>query len=273
MNHRPPKIISLIRKWPRATFFLYLAAFIVSLLFIKYPAALQQARSSTLNRFMPNFDYLVLSQIQQENLDKKKMQEYFDYYQLVDIYMPNRADTQGTLGYCAYALGKEDTALNFYKRAVQLFPQSFAFQYNLGALYFKRGQYEIAKNYFTQALQTDPRLNLQFTFTSRLYYPLLPPSQNPEATALAHVKLQYERCFRLLVLTLEKLGKDEPAFQTAVQATLQSFPDDTFFYLHAGKAAYRLGWHSQTIAFLQKALIKKPQDPETLRLLGLSLRR
>lgn len=265
------KFKSLACKLPRSTFLFYLAALLVSLPFIEYNEALMQARSSTLNRFMPDFNYLILSQIQQEDLDKTKMQGYFDYYRYVDAYLPNRPDTQATLGYCAYGLGKEGDALNFYKRAVQLFPGSFALQYNLGALYFKKGDYKEAVKCFTQAFHTNVAVNLQFVFSSRIYLPLMPYSKDMEATSLAHVRLGYERCFRLLVLSHERLGEDESALTVAAQATIQSFPHDSFFYLHAGMAAYRLGRYDQAISFLQKALLKQPQDAETMRYLGLSL--
>jgi tetratricopeptide (TPR) repeat protein len=226
--------------WARkTTFFLYLATILLSLPFANFPAAINKARGSALSRLIPQFEHLLDVRDGKITPNKERLKEYFIYFQKVDEYLPDKVDVLASLGYCAYYLGKEKDALVYYTRAILGYPDSLAFYYNLGALHFKKGEYAHAIKYLSSALKTSFVQNLSFISSSRLYFPLIKDPAHIDRELAEYIKTGYERCYRLLVLSYERLNDPANELVYAIQATAQPVKDPAFLFYKAGTASYK----------------------------------
>jgi len=81
-----------------------------------------------------------------------------------------KGSAYGMLGFCYYHLGKHKEAVSFYRKALEINPYFFWFHYNLGVVYFKKGQYEQAAVSFKKAQDTVPKHNLKFIRASKVIY-------------------------------------------------------------------------------------------------------
>ncbi len=76
---------------------------------------------------------------------------YYEKHEMV--YAPATVSrAYNMLAICEYYLGNSDEAVEFLKKAIQAEPQHYWLNYNLGRVYFEKGQYETALDYLRPCL-------------------------------------------------------------------------------------------------------------------------
>jgi len=273
VNKTGKTLLALLNGLRRRAILLYMAAAVGLLPFFHYAEALDQARSSTLNRYMPDFDYLIKLREREIPPDPVKIEGYYRYYKKVAHYLPNKADVLGILGYCSYYSGKKNEALGWYHQATVSFPFSFALFYNLGALHYEQQDYPTAIQNFKKALKMDFKQNLRFISASRIYFPLFKDPQHIDTELAEYMKLGYERCYKLLIVSLYRTGDFSQQLQYAAQILDSPVKDPAFFLFQAGLASFHLQNYNRAIVLLQKALQADPGDYLTMHYLGLALQK
>jgi len=268
---------SVLPRWffripPKAALF-YLLVFLISLPFVQYKKTLLKAETSTLSRFIPDFTYLLDFRDQKTPLDKTRLQEYYNYFSKANEFLPNKADILGMQGYCAYYLGKEKEALAIYQQTILTYPYSFGFRYNLGAIYFKAGRFPEAISAFEQALQMNVPQNISFITTSRIFFPLMRTLLKANEELKIYLRAGFERCYTILLASLEQTGDFTKALHYSLAATKSPFNNPAFFAYHAGIETYHLGKYHEAVFFLQKSLQLSPDNPDAFYYLGLSLQK
>ncbi len=75
------------------------------------------------------------------------------YYEKRDMVLKPTALSRvyAMIAICDYYLDNADEALVYFKKAIELEPQEFWLNYNLGLVYFKRGQYTMASEHFAKS--------------------------------------------------------------------------------------------------------------------------
>ena len=135
-----------------------------------------QSKVTTLNYFIPSFDYLV-EFIEQPGIFKKERLHsyngYIDYYErVIDLY-PTMAEGYGMLGFLYFQDGDLPKARQAYEKAIVLNPGFFWLHYDLGILYCKDRQYRSAETEFKRALVLAPENSLKFIVHSKIYQQII----------------------------------------------------------------------------------------------------
>ncbi|MDP2652853.1 MAG: tetratricopeptide repeat protein [Candidatus Omnitrophota bacterium] len=260
----------LLRRSPPALL-VYILVAALSLPLIDYRSLLFHAAAAVLSRLMPPFDYLVAFSEGKETINPQKLEEYERYYESVSLFMPDRPDTNGMLGYCYYYLGKHKMALLAYRAAGESLPGVFNYAYNTGLIYFRRDHHREAIEYLQKALGTTLDDNLNYVTSSRIYFPMLPESSNLANDLKFKFRDNYHNGFKLLVLSHVALQEWPQAAFSSQQAILAALEGDGFFYYHAGYALYQMKDYPQAAYFLKAYVESYPQDPNGLYYLGKSL--
>lgn len=204
--------------------------------------------------------------------DQMQLEQYNAYYGNIIAETPGAADALGMLGHCSYSLGKMEIAVTAFQRAVQMEPRFFWFYHNLGAIYFKNGDYPKAVAILRAGLKVKPEDTLKFLFSSKAYLPLV--MRFWKTPALLETRLQegYRNSYKLLLLSYFSLGDFQNAIETAVEAMTRGGDQEDFFYDYAGRAAYQLHDYGRALSFLQQAVGKNAKNAEAFYYLGLSLK-
>jgi tetratricopeptide (TPR) repeat protein len=134
------------------------------------------AQVQTLNYFIPTFEYLCEFIKDPGKFDQNRLRGwdgYLDYYEKVTATFPDLAEGYALAGFFYFYAGDVQRAVESYEKACFLNPYVFWPHYNLGILEMRLGRYSQAAASFTQALRTNPKVNLKFIFTSKLYQQIL----------------------------------------------------------------------------------------------------
>lgn len=236
-----------------------------------------QAKLMTINHLIPgDFVYLLDFADQKAEFDEGKFEEYALYYKKIVEYMPYRADALGMWGYCLYQLNKPVQAVMAFQKAISLNPQFFEFHYNLGAIYFKLGQYRLAAESLRKAAAIKPQITLSYIMASReIYWPLL---MNKEAGANPGYPLerQLAKTYRdgriLLIQSFLNLGDFPEALRYAEESIRSGGDEDrSVFYYYAGVALSGLKNYPESVRFLNQSIQMNPQSADGYYHLALAL--
>lgn len=251
------------------TFWIYVLAALFAHFLCDYQEGKSRAKGAAISRYMPDFRYLVDFRDDRVPFDQKKFEESYNYFRLLNKYMPDHADVLGMLGFCSYYLGQEKQAASFYERALYRFPNSFAYRYNLGILAFKRGDYAQAKQYFLKSMEASLPENLNYISSSRVFLPLYDNIDEIKKELPEYAKKGRERAYRMLTLSYYYL-KDFVGLAPVAQFALNfSGEDQEFYYYSLGLAYVHLKQYPRAFLLLQKALTIDPSVPETQYLFNL----
>ncbi|HOW35037.1 MAG TPA: tetratricopeptide repeat protein [Candidatus Omnitrophota bacterium] len=256
------RIISLSRR----VGVLYLIAFLCTASIISK----RNFRADRLDYLKPPLVKLVKISQGQESARPEILEPYIEFYEKVNEYAGSGADILAVLGFCCYYYGDEEKAISFYEKAVVLDPGCLWPQYNLGVIYFKKGFYSKAADSLEQALSIPPDVTAKSLYASFIYWQLMKEAKVLDGSIAVGIKEGYEGCYRLLMLSYQKLQDYQKMLNLALYAT-KSVPDSKdFFYYYAGFAAYQLKEYRQAVYFLLESLRINPRQADVLQYLGLS---
>jgi len=186
------------------------------------------------------------------------------HYQLALDAEPDDALAHGNLGDLLLQQGKLDQALDHFQKALDLQPRSAQAHYNLANALLQAGQPDQAILHYQQALDLDPNYAQACVNLGNV---LVQKANLPQAL------VQYRRALALrpdlaqahdnLGLVLVQLGQFEEALDHYAQAARLE-PQNPLPELLAARACLRRGQSAQAIPHLRSALLRNPDDLQSL---------
>ena len=170
LENKPGRIFRWIAT--RAVTFYILTA-VLSLWIVNYNQVLDNAIPATMSRLMPSFEYFVDVLENNEKFDRKKLEDYEQYFENAVRFMPLNAEGHGLLGFCYYHLEKEKKAIVSYRQAMKKNRYFFWYPYNLGFIYFENGRYKKAVEVFEPAINIPPDRTLVTVRANKIFRPIL----------------------------------------------------------------------------------------------------
>jgi tetratricopeptide (TPR) repeat protein len=159
-----------------------------------------KARNTTLNQWMPSFDYLA-GWVKNESLfEKEPLKKCVRYYNKVIDYYPQISAAHEMLGFCYYRLGERDKAISYYNKAIILNPHFFWSYYNLGVIYLKESGYDKAAYLFKKGMNVKPDITMKEIANSKIYQQIR-SAKNFNYAVDSKLKEGYKKCYKLLVLS------------------------------------------------------------------------
>ncbi len=237
----------------------------------EYVTGKRKFNSQTIAEF-ENYDERAVRHPAEINwVDADALYKFEDYYDQLISYMPSRPDALAMMAYTHYLDGNIKKAIHYYEKAREWNVGFLWFNYNLGVLYYKQGEYQKAVEFFEQAVTTDPQGNMGFIYLSREFQFIASALKTDD---IIQRKLQeaYRRCYQLIVLGYYR-AKNFPQLLFGASQAIQSelLPKD-FYLFYAGLAAYELKDYKVAVSLLQQCLQINPNYAEGFHYLGLSLK-
>lgn len=158
-----------------------------------------KARIITLNHAIPDFTSLV-NFLNSPNSADSIAQNYLSYYQTVLNIFPGLSDGYAVLGLLYFHMGDETRAIDNFKTAVRLNPNSFYAHYNLGLLYLKKAEYQPAADMLQKAISRDPKTVIESIYSSRIYVQLIGAMTEVQKKDVANLQDDYKRAFKYLAM-------------------------------------------------------------------------
>ena len=167
--------------------------------------AFHQAQMRTLNYFMPGSYAALLNTT--GPVDPHVFNRYITYYKIVSALIKDHADAYALLGFCYSRLGREKSAVKYFKKAFVLRPQSFWIPYDLGVLYMKQHDYKNAAQMLAQAMNIIPQTALTAIYSSKIYVDILTAcGLSPQAIA-TQLNKGYQQAYQLLAVNQKLAAK------------------------------------------------------------------
>jgi tetratricopeptide (TPR) repeat protein len=191
------------------------------------------------------------------------------YYRSIVKILPS-GPAYGALGFCYYHLGDESKAILYYKKAVETDQTFFGLYHNLGALYYKAGDFHQAIDMLQGALKAPPQYTLAYRGIVNPYEPVK-DNRSPEDVK-AGLEKAYAESLKLLVASYRALKDDKTALSYAINGLRVASPGDDYFYREAGIASFQLGQYENATGLLTQALSINGEDAQAVEYLVRSLK-
>ena len=230
-------------------------------------------RNTTLNRRMPSYQYLIRFHEGEMEFEKERFEEQVHYFKKVAQYFPDRGDVYGFLAYSSYYLGKESDALKFSEKAAQLDPGFFWFQYNRGLMHYKKGDDAKAAEILKSVLQFKIEHSLQYMFSSKLYVPFVVYIEGFQSKVVPRFEQGYADACLILTASLLRSKNYQELFQYAGIALSAKLEPQWVYFYFLGVASYESGKFPEAVAFMQKSITLKPDNPKAFEIMGESLKK
>ena len=177
----------------------------------EYPKAKQKGMSTRLNRFKPDFQYLINVWKKDEPIDQKQLDRFIQYYSLVIKKIGPSPSVYALLGYCYYQKGDKQKSIDAYKRSASINPHALGVFFNLGAIYYNEGNYKTAADYFAKALVQNYQDTPKGFLKSSVYVEIIATAEMSEEQFKDNLAKNYADAIYYLGLSFEHLGKQEIA--------------------------------------------------------------
>ena len=135
-------------------------------------------------------------------------------------------------------------------------PRLYTPYYNLGVIYFKKGDYQRSAGLLERALQADLGDSINIITSSKLYFPMLAHIDIVEQDLRKKLKNSYRDCYRLLVLSHKNLKNYSKVLLYATRAVMSALHKAGFFVTAAIATASTVV-DRQNYITLMKQVLKK----------------
>ncbi|GEM_PF-4970337 len=159
------KIIDLVF---RRVILLFVLAVLLSFVLINH----NTLKVKTLNYLLPSSADMKDFRNRPAQMSREKLKNFLIYYRTMCGFVTRDAEEPapcGITGYAYYYFGKENQAIEYYKRAIKLNSHFFWFYYNLGVIYYNKNDYHQAAEYFAHALGIRPENSMYFLVLTKTY--------------------------------------------------------------------------------------------------------
>jgi tetratricopeptide (TPR) repeat protein len=158
----------------------------------------RRAKVITLNHEIPEFGGLV--QFIEDPSQQSSLESYIQYYSALTNVFPDLAEGHAVLGFCYFYSAKKDSAIEEYKRAVELKPSFFYFYYDLALIYLDRANYYAAHELFKKALACDVKQTLGTILSSKTFLQLMGGMSEDEKKKMLGLQEDYRKASEYLVI-------------------------------------------------------------------------
>ena len=210
------RILELLRRLKTRVVIVYIVCFILILPFFVYSKFKSNAVEQTMSRLVPRTHYFKEFIYPKDHFDEYNLRLCINYHKRVAEFFPfQKAEAYGMLGFCYERLGNTDQSINYYQRSLEVVPYYFWPNYNLGIIYFKKGQYEKAFTNFKEALGKDLKTNMMLLSRSKVYNDVRvsDPGDYNFLTGLIQAR---QTTYIYLMQSLLKLGRYQDLYQSAL---------------------------------------------------------
>jgi len=269
------KVFSFVKFVFTRVIILYLLFYAFSLVIVDYKKIHDRIIIRTLNDNMPtDFSYFLRlgEGAGTIEVEKDQLARYSNYYEKVVKYIPKLPEAHGMLGFSYFYLGKEEEAIASIGKAAVLDSYFFWYQYNLGVIYYQKGDYKKAIQFFENAVSKKPEIALIIINRSSVYQRALRGATNLQDIMLARIKSGYSESYRLIVLSHMKSRNYPEMIKTASSAIALGLEHKELFYYYLGVGSYHLNEFQKSLYFLQEAIKRDPQFAEAFYYLSLNLK-
>ena len=159
-------------------------------------------------------------------------------------------------------LEEYDEALNICQKKLDEEPDNTSFQKLMGSIYEKKGETEMAAQYYDKYLDKNP--DDEFAYKEKLKLKMKdkdPKKAVKELKTLLKVGSRSDNVFlhHLLAEKLEKLDRYEEAFQE-YEKSLEIEPGNDFAVKQAGFSLYKMENYEKSLDYLKEAFRNDPSD-------------
>lgn len=215
-----------------------------------------------INEIMPSFLELKRFHDTGEVLREHELDQYLKYYSLMDQAVPDSAEVHGALGLCNYYKGNQNKAIFHFKKATELNPTQFWFLYDLGVVYYKRGDYADALYFLKQAQDVDVQFTIGNIFSSPLYRRLLASVVNLGEVIEKNLVQSYNDIYVLEVEAYFRLEDFSEMGRIAREALAEGRGNKVFHCYYAGLSAYHRKDFQAAIFYLSQCIKEQPNYAE-----------
>jgi tetratricopeptide (TPR) repeat protein len=198
----------------------------------------------------------------------KSSEAIMEYEGLLDRMRPqDLLPIYNGLGYLYAGIGKNDEAISFYLKALELSREDANIYYNLSILYDKTGQKDKANQYLSKVIELKPDSQGD---NLRLIENLLEAGRLKEAERSLREFLKGNAnsldAWLLMTKVAEKNG-DKAALKTAYEKIMDINPQDNNVRYNLGVMEYEAGSPDKALSYLKKYTESLPDDADARSLL------
>ncbi len=165
----------------------------------------------------------------------------------------------GNLGYCYYYLSDEQSALEAYQKAVNLAPAFYSYSWDLGTVYFQKGDLKNALDLHRRSLEAMPLTLKYYSSFFRSIAHLGFPAEGVLTELFKRAYVDEERSFRIMSRVFFE-GREFERMRDTVLLGLVQHADSAGLSLDAGLAFMMLGDYAQAAVFFEKVMELSPGD-------------
>lgn len=251
----------------------YLLCCLVIWHLLDYHALINNAIPQTMSRLTPPIDYFDEFVSKQDHYDRFKLMNCIYYHQAVVKYFPfQKAEALGMQGFCYERLGEESRAIDAYKQSIASNPDYFWPYYDLGVIFYNKGQYSKAAEYFQEAIEQNPVKTIVLLSRSKVYNDVKLSHDNGSYDVLESLREGQKQATILMLETLNKLGLYNQLLVVSINGIKQGTDAEGIFFYYAGLAAFNQKYYPQAMRFLQMSLQSNSNNPEALLYMGMCLK-
>jgi len=197
---------------------------------------------------------------------------YLNYYEKLLEFYPDLKDSYAILGFLYYHLKEYNQAILNYGEAIKANPMLFWSYYNLGVLFFEKGQFDLSAQYLQKAVSLDPNESIKILRTTGVYYQIWQQDVDIQEVVLNNLKSGYQSSFILLALNYNQMGKFQEMLNITNIAIRSNFDSMESFYYMGGFASYKLESYEQAIDMFTNYVELNPDSDGAHYYLDLSIR-
>jgi len=231
----------------------------------------RQARIKTVNTYMPK-SFTFLKELQDGQYASTRLTNYLMYFKKLDLYLINRPDVNGMMGYAYYYLGQHNEAEEAYLKAVALNDKFLWYYYNLGIIYFQNGEHQRSIDMLMQGLEMNPDVIMLTVKRSKIYQDLINQIYDGEYPIEDKILEGLQNLYHLLILNHVALGQYDEVYDLSMLALRKNLRDSYIFSYFAGYSLHKLGKHQLAITYMNEHIKTKNDDAEAFNILALSAR-
>jgi len=179
------------------------------------------------------------------------------YYRELLKRMPKVALAHSALGFCYYYLGQPEAAIAHYKKALELDPFWYSYDWDLGVIYFRLGDYTASRKHLRQAAgHLDEAVYQYKVMAERFHVRGREDIRHESLRMLLRIQDDEINYYILMGENYLRLGKVDRMFETALGG-LKNHPDNPGLNYQAGRAVLGLADCRRAWPYFQRAMEAK----------------
>jgi len=187
-------------------------------------------------------------------MDLQVLSRALRYYHELLKRMPKAGLVYGDLGFCYYYLGRPGEAINQYQKAIELDPFWYTYDWDLGVIYHRLGDYPKSLKHLKQAAEHLDEAVYQYKLMSHHFH--VQGREDVRNEALRMLLRVQEDEVSYFILTAEnhfRLGQVGQMLESALGG-VKNHPDRADLHFQAGRAVLALADCRGALPYFQRAL-------------------